>query len=123
MENRNGLVVDTTTEQATGTAEREAALAMVEAHPGSHRITLGADKAYDTADFVAEMRALNVTPHVAQNHQPAVGDRRPHDAPSRLRGQPARAQAHRGSVRLDQDDRRFAQDPSSRPRWSAGCSP
>jgi len=40
---------------------------MVEAVPGRHRITLGADKAYDTKDFVAEMRALSAAPHVAQN--------------------------------------------------------
>ena len=67
MENRNGLVVAASLTPATGTAEREAAVAMVEALGGSERITLGADKAYDTADFVAEMRRLRVTPHVAQN--------------------------------------------------------
>ena len=67
MENRNGLVVDTTTTTATGTAEREAAIAMVEEFPGGERITLGTDKAYDTQDFVAEMRRLGVTPHVTQN--------------------------------------------------------
>jgi IS5 family transposase len=53
--------------QATGTGEREAAIAMVEDLPGSQRITLAADKAYDTADFVTEMRRLGVTPHVTQN--------------------------------------------------------
>lgn len=67
MENRNGLVVAASVTQATGTAEREAAVAMVEAMPPTGRITLGADKAYDTAEFVAEMRRLQVTPHVAQN--------------------------------------------------------
>jgi transposase len=66
-ENRNGLVVDAALSQATGTAEREVALAMVEAIPGQHRITLGADKNYDTKEFIAGVRALNVTPHVAQN--------------------------------------------------------
>jgi hypothetical protein len=40
---------------------------MVEAVPGRHRITLGADKGYDAGDFVADLRALKVTPHVAQN--------------------------------------------------------
>ena len=59
----------TATTQATGTAEREAAVAMVEDLPGGKRITLGADKAYDTADFVAEMRRLGVTPHVSQNNK------------------------------------------------------
>lgn len=67
-ENRHGLVVDATLTLATGTAEREAACAMLSAREGSHRITVGADKAYDTSDFVAEMRRLGVTPHVAQNN-------------------------------------------------------
>ena len=67
MENRNGLVVETAMTPASGTAERQAANAMIEATAGSQRVTLGADKAYDTADFVAEMRRLGVTPHVAQN--------------------------------------------------------
>ncbi len=66
-ENRNGLVVAATLTKATGTAEREAAVGMIEGLEGTHRITLGADKAYDTADFVADMRELGVTPHVAQN--------------------------------------------------------
>jgi IS5 family transposase len=67
-ENRNGLVVAATLTQANGTAEREAACAMLGNLPASHAITIGADKAYDTADFVAEMRRLGVTPHVAQNN-------------------------------------------------------
>ena len=67
MENRNGLVVDTRVTRATGRAERETALAMLEAVPGSRRLTLGADKGYDTKDFVASVRGLGVTPHVAQN--------------------------------------------------------
>ena len=68
-ENRHGLVVATEMTQATGTAEREAAKLMIAAHaPGSERrITVGADKGYDTADFVADLRAMSVTPHVAQN--------------------------------------------------------
>jgi transposase len=67
MENRHGLVIDTHVTQATGTAEREAALAMAEAIPGQQRVTLGADKNYDTRDLVRELRELRVTPHVAQN--------------------------------------------------------
>ena len=67
MENRHGLVVDAKVVQATGTAEPEAALAMLGALPDGGRITVGADKAYDAAGFVAQARALNVTPHVAQN--------------------------------------------------------
>src|SRR5882724_2829110 len=65
-ENRNGLVVDVRLTQATGTAEREAAVAMIEGKP-SKRVTLGADRAYDTRGFVEKMRELQVTPHVAQN--------------------------------------------------------
>jgi transposase len=66
MENRNGLIVDAETTCADGHAEREAALTMIDRHcPGDHKITLGADKGYDTADFVADLRAMNVGPHVA----------------------------------------------------------
>jgi transposase len=68
MENRNGLVVDACLTPADGHAERIAALHMME--PRSDRpqaITLGADKAYDTEDFVNELRSMKVTPHVAQN--------------------------------------------------------
>jgi transposase len=67
MENRNGLVVDAQVLQATGTAERDAGLLMAEAIPGNQQVTLGADKNYDTKDFVAELRHLHVTPQVAQN--------------------------------------------------------
>ena len=67
MENRSGLVVATRLTQATGLAEREAAGMLIEDVPGRHRITVGADRAYDTRDFVAGLRRLNVTPHVAQN--------------------------------------------------------
>ena len=66
MENRNGLIVETETTQADGFGERQAALAMINRRcPGERQITLGADKGYDTADFVAGLRAMNVTPHVA----------------------------------------------------------
>lgn len=66
-ENRNGLIVNARLTQATGTAEREAAREMAEEISGDHRVTLGADKAYDTAALVGDLRELNVTPHVAQN--------------------------------------------------------
>jgi transposase len=68
-ENRHGLIVEAALTPATGTAEREAAKGMIEGHaPGStRRLTLGADKAYDTAGFVEDLRAMCVTPHVAQN--------------------------------------------------------
>jgi transposase len=67
MENRHGLIVDALVTPATGTAERAAALTMLGRRTGRHRATLGADKAYDAAGFVAAVRGLNVTPHVAQN--------------------------------------------------------
>jgi transposase len=67
IENRNGLVVDTELLQCSGTAERDAARLMAERIEGVGRVTLAADKGYDTRDLVADMRAMNVTPHVAQN--------------------------------------------------------
>ena len=75
MENRNGLVVNTRLTQATGRAEREAALAMVEKLPGFGRVTLGADKGYDAKELVRELRDHRVTPHVAQKPATAI-DRR-----------------------------------------------
>jgi hypothetical protein len=67
MENRCGLVVGAVVSLADGTGERAAALAMLDTVPGSQPKTVGADKAYDTADFVAACRERNITPHVAQN--------------------------------------------------------
>jgi len=69
MENRNGLAVEVMVTQATGTAERDAALLMAEGIAGDHQVTLGADKNYDTKDFVAEARQVKATPHVAQNNK------------------------------------------------------
>jgi hypothetical protein len=69
MENRNCLVVNATLTSASGTAEREAALAMLSQRPQRKRITVGGDKAYDTKDFVADLRACQVMPHVAQNNK------------------------------------------------------
>jgi len=67
MENRTGLVVGAVVTHADGMGERAAALAMLDTVPGSRPKTIAADKAYDTADFVADCRARNVTPHVASN--------------------------------------------------------
>jgi IS5 family transposase len=66
MENRNGLVVQHLLSAGSGTAEREAAVQMLEALGGTKRITLGADKAYDVASFIDNLREIRVTPHVAQ---------------------------------------------------------
>jgi hypothetical protein len=68
MENRNGLAVDVLITQATGTAERDAALTMLDRRPTQgHRVTLGADKGYDARKFIAACKQRRVTPHVAQN--------------------------------------------------------
>jgi transposase len=71
IENRNGLVVDACVTQATGTAEREAALAMARGRRG----TLGGDKGYDTKDFVRAVRKGGLTPHVAQKEASAIDAR------------------------------------------------
>ncbi len=68
VENGNGLIVDAEVFQANGTAERDAALVMMEKLPGTKAVTVGGDKGFDTRGFVAECRNLRVTPHVAQNH-------------------------------------------------------
>lgn len=74
MENRNGLIVDAMLTQADGTAERDAALLMLHRHWRKRRrqgkrspISIAADKAYDTRDFVDTIRAMGMRPHVAQN--------------------------------------------------------
>jgi hypothetical protein len=69
VENRNGLIAAAMVTQADGYAERDAALLMLheKQHGRSQRITVGADKAYDTGNFIAARRELNVTAHVAKN--------------------------------------------------------
>ena len=80
MENRHGLVVDGCLTQATGKAEREAALTMIDrqrAARGSRRITLAGDKLYDSWDFVKALQARKVTPHIAiQGHKTKTGKTR-----------------------------------------------
>jgi IS5 family transposase len=66
MEHRSGLIVKATVTPADGHGERDAALVMLEGVPGRHRITVATDKGYDTRDFIANLRAMDVTPHVAQ---------------------------------------------------------
>ena len=75
MENRNGLVVDVSFTKATGTAERDAAADMLDHVSGSHRVTVGADKGYDTKDFVTSCRTMKVTPHVARRETSIVDGR------------------------------------------------
>jgi hypothetical protein len=67
MDNRHALIVDCKVTQAVGTGERDAAKAMAADRPGAHHKTIGADKNYDTSGYVAEMRRIGVTPHVAEN--------------------------------------------------------
>jgi transposase len=78
MENRNGLVVQGDLTQADGHAERKAALDMIHRHsPGStRRLTLGADKGYDAAGFVSNLRQACVTPHIAQKSRGSAIDGR-----------------------------------------------
>lgn len=78
MENRHGLAVDGGISQATGTAERQTALELVDRRRRrGRRITLGADKAYDVAQFVHDLRDRSVTPHVAvDGHLSKTGKRR-----------------------------------------------
>jgi len=67
VENRQGLIMEAEVVQAQGTAERDAALGMLEQIPGTQRVTVGGDKAFDTRDFVKECRHMGIVPHVAQN--------------------------------------------------------
>ena len=73
MENRHGLVVASEVTPADGYGERAAAVRMARSLSGAHQKTLGADKGYDTRDFVADLRISGITPHVAQNIQPRRG--------------------------------------------------
>ena len=67
VENRNGLIVDAEVFQANGTAERDAALIMLEQIEGTKLVTVAGDKGFDTREFVKECRHMRVVPHVAQN--------------------------------------------------------
>src|SRR5260370_41289969 len=90
---------------------------MVAGRPGNHRITLAADKAYDVARFVADLRQCNATPHVAQN---TTHRRSAIDAwTTRHPGYAVSGRVRKGieeSIWLDQGDRRVSSDPSPRPR-------
>jgi transposase len=91
VENRNGLIVDALAWEATGTAERDTALLMLEQVPGDGRITVGGDKGFDTQGFVGECRHMNVSAHVAQNHRRSGG--------SAIDGRTARHESYRISQR------------------------
>jgi transposase len=112
-ENRNNLIVDAQVTEASGTAERETALGLLEhnAGPGS---TVGADKNYDAAEFVAGCRDRGCTPHVAQNNtsrRSAIDARTTRHPGYRI--SMGKRKRIRRTVRLDQDHRWFAQNSAS----------
>jgi transposase len=83
IEHRSGLIVQTAVTPATGHGERDAALVMIETLASARRITVAADKGYDTRDFVAELRHMGVTPHIAQHtagRRSAIDGRTTHHA-------------------------------------------
>ena len=103
MENRHGLAVDGGVTQATGTAEREAALAMLDRWPGRGRITLGADKAYDVFGFIGDLRARRVTPHVAiDGHVTKTGKQRKTALDRRTTRHPGYAVSQRCRKRIEE---------------------
>jgi DDE family transposase len=119
MENRNGLLLQTFLSEASGRAERDAALLMVEALPAGKRVTLGGDKNYDTREFVRELRGMNITPHVAQNtNQAPERGGRANCATCGVRGESAAAETGGAIVRVDEDDRDAKESEVARDRES-----
>ncbi len=104
MENRNGLVVGGSVTIASGTAERDAALDLIDRHcPGRRRRTLGADKAYDVTAFVDDLRSRKVTPHMAvQDHLTKTGKRRKSKIDSRTTRHPGYAVSQRIRKRIEE---------------------
>lgn len=103
MENRHGLAVDGMVTPATGTAEREAALQMLDRRPSRGRVTLGADKAYDVFDFIGELRTRRVTPHVAiDGHVTKTGKRRKTALDGRTTSHPGYAVSQRCRKRIEE---------------------
>jgi len=104
MENRHGLAVAGTVTHATGTAEREAALALLDRRPGgAGRCTLGADKAYDVKAFVGELRQRKITPHVARDdHLTKTGKRRTSAIDRRITRHPGYGVSQRCRKRIEE---------------------
>lgn len=103
MENRHGLVTDGGVTLATGTAEREATLAMLDRRGGRRRITLGADKAYDVRDFIGQLRARRVTPHIAvDGHLSKLGKPRSTAIDGRTKRHPGYAISQRCRKRIEE---------------------
>jgi transposase len=123
MENRNGLIVDAMVTQADGTAERDAGLIMAYRRWRKNRrrgprapISVGADKAYDTRDFVKTLREMGIRPHVAQNlNRPERQRGGPADRQTqRLPDQPEEAAADREGIWLDETKQRNPQNQTAR---------
>jgi transposase len=103
MENRHGLVVDGAVTLATGTAEREATLKMLDRRSSRGRITLGADKAYDVRQFIKDLRARRVTPHVAvDGHLSPKGVPRSTAIDGRTKRHPGYAVSQRRRKRIEE---------------------
>ena len=103
MENRNGLAVLGEVTRASGTAECDAALDLIDRRRAEWRITLGADKAYDVVDFVQELRAREVTPHIAiDGHVTKTGKVRKTAVDSALPGHPGYAVSQRCRKRIEE---------------------
>lgn len=105
MENRSGLIVQAHLSQASGTAEREAAVAMIDRQsPGStRRLTLGADKGYDARSFAAELRQMLVTPHIAcHDAMTRTGKRRRSSVDGRTTRHPGYAASQRIRKRIEE---------------------
>ena len=125
MEHRNALLVDIELSEANGYAERDTALEMLARLPATkRRRTVAGDKAYDTEDFVADVRELGITPHLAPNttRQRSTIDGRT----TRHRGtsdESTDPETDRGTLRLDQDHRRRPQTPLHRPATQPSLVP
>jgi len=106
VENRNGLIVSSLVWEATGTAERDAAMVMLQEVPGIVRVTVGGDNGFETAEFVRECRSMRVTPHVWQNlaRRGDSGNRWTHHAALELWHQSEETETHRRVLWLAEDD-------------------
>ena len=103
MENRSGLVAHSCLTHATGTAERDAAVALVDRMAPGRRITLGTDKGYDVAGFIAALRARRVTPHVAVDGRVSkLGVRRSSGVDGRTMRHPGYAASQRVRKRIEE---------------------
>ena len=112
MESRNGIAINGCVTQATGRAEPAAAMAMAEAIPGWHRLTLGADKGCDSQELVEALRDHQVTPHLACKATPIIDERTTRHPGYRLSQQ--KRKRIEEILRLAQNGRRAAPNAPSR---------